>query len=189
MGIYFLFYYCLLLPVWDLVSVWRNWGSSCFRYGHWRIFFCLLLAKQLLICLQATVSSLSWTLKRLQELLSQCPSKVLNLASCVVLGTTKTQEHGQVCCARRGVQGHHQNNLRNVKCYQKSIGSATRPVECPHLLLPMMVIAGVLFEHRNMTFVHVNDVRQRSITGVYVFLPWQNNRLDSSHTRLFSFTL
>ena len=117
------------------------------------------------------ILSLLDTKKRLQELLSQCPSKVLNLASCVVLGTTKTQEHGQVCCARRGVQGHHQNNLRNVKCYQKSIGSATRPVECPHLLLPMMVIAGVLFEHRNMTFVHVNDVRQWSITGVYVFSP------------------
>ena len=90
---------------------------------------------------------------------------------------------------RLGVQGHHQNNLRNVKGYQKGIGSATRPVECPHLLLPMMVIAGVLFEHRNMTFVHVNDVRQRSITGVYVFSPWQNNRLDSCLTRLFSFTL
>ena len=107
------------------------------------------------------ILSLSWTLKKAPRA----------LASCVALGTTKTQEHGQVCCARRGVQGHHQNNLRNVKCYQKSIGSATRPVECPHLLLPMMVIAGVLFEHRNMTFVHVNDVRQRSITGVYVFSP------------------
>ena len=134
-------------------------------------FFCLLLAKQLLICLQATVSSLSWTLKKGFKSYYHSALQRSSTSPNASFGTTKTREHSQVCCVRRGVQGHHQNNLRNVKCYQKSIGSATTPVECPHLLLPMMVIAGVLFEHRNMTFVHVNDVRQRSITGVYVFLP------------------
>ena len=50
--------------------------------------------------LLATPSSASWTLEGLFEL-TRCPSRTLNLASCVASGTTEIQGHCQVCRARR----------------------------------------------------------------------------------------
>ena len=66
--------------------------------------------------LPATSSSLSRTLEGLFEL-TQCPSRVPHLASCVASGTTEIQRHCQMCRARRqGPRRQSRTNDANLDC-------------------------------------------------------------------------